>query len=155
MASLILSAMMVLTFLVMTAFGMAEASGMNPQDFDRLEAKVKIMLHNKCKQDVQLKVGGRGKGLDCKKGKHEVLGPLKCKLLERNLLKLELFVFDKHGKLLKDTACVKLNLALWGVLHKGVTELVFDVVEEVLEDCKVIKLLCDAKVLAKVVIKLI
>jgi hypothetical protein len=41
-----------------------------------------------------------------------VLGLVKLQLVALNLLKLELFVFDKNGKLLKVKAVVNVNLGL-------------------------------------------
>ena len=153
MAGRSVSAVMVLGFLVVAAFCMTEASASKSMD-DLLEAKVKISLLNKCSQDVRLIVGV-GKVLDCKKGKLAVLGPVKVKLQALNLLKLELFVFDKNGKLLKVKGAVNVNLGLLAKLIKGVKELVLEVVEEVVAgvEGKVIKLLCGKTVLVKLVVK--
>ncbi|KAG0589008.1 hypothetical protein KC19_2G285200 [Ceratodon purpureus] len=153
MAGRSVSAVMVLGFLVVAAFCMTEASASKSMD-DLLEAKVKISLLNKCSQDVRLIVGV-GKVLDCKKGKLAVLGPVKVKLQALNLLKLELFVFDKKGKLLKVKGAVNVNLGLLAKLIKGVKELVLEVVEEVVAgvEGKVIKLLCGKTVLVKLVVK--
>jgi hypothetical protein len=49
-----------------------------------------------------------------------VLGPVKLQLVALNLLKLELSVFDKNGKLLKVKAVVNVNLELLGKVIKGV-----------------------------------
>jgi hypothetical protein len=84
-----------------------------------------------------------------------VLGPVKLQLVALNLLKLELFVFDKNGKLLKVKAVVNVNLGLLGKVIKGVTELVL-VVKEVEEgvESKLIKLLSGTKVIAQITVKL-
>lgn len=80
---------------------------------------------------------------------------MKVKLQALNLLKLELFVFDKSGKLLKVKAVVNVNMGLMSKLIKGVKELVPEVVEEVVVgvEGKVIKLLCGKTVLVKLVVK--
>jgi hypothetical protein len=49
-----------------------------------------------------------------------VLGPVKLQLVALNLLKLELSVFDKNGKLLKVKEVVNVNLELLGKVIKGV-----------------------------------
>jgi hypothetical protein len=54
------------------------------------------------------------------KHKVAVLGPVKLQLVVLNLLKLELSVFDKNGKLLKVKAVVNVNLELLGKVIKGV-----------------------------------
>lgn len=95
------SAMLALGFLVVAAFYMSEASALNVKSPAVVEA-VKISVLSKCTSDVRLVVGvGVGKVLDISKGKLAVLAPLKVKLVALILLMLELFVFDKHGKLLK------------------------------------------------------
>jgi hypothetical protein len=153
MARRSVSAVVVLGFLVVAAFCVAEASATKTKG-GLLEALVKVSLQNKCKEDVRLVVGV-GKVLDCKKGKVAVLGPVKLQLVALNLLKLELFVFGKNGKLLKVKAVVNVNLGLLGKVIKGVTELVL-VVEEVVEgvESKLIKLLSDTKVIAQITVKL-
>ena len=151
MASRSVSAVVVLGFLV--AFCVAETSATKTK-VGLLEALVKVSVQNKCKEDVRLVVGV-GKVLDCKKGKVAVLGPVKLQLVALNLLKLELFVFDKNGKLLKVKAVVNVNLGLLGKVIKGVTELVLVVkeVEDGLES-KLIKLLSGTKVIAQITVKL-
>ncbi|KAG0611301.1 hypothetical protein M758_7G130300 [Ceratodon purpureus] len=147
------SAVLVLGFLVVAAFCMTEASAMKPKG-GLLDVDVLIKLNNKCQEDVRLVVGV-GKVLDCKKGQLAVLGPVTVKLEALNLLKLQLFVFDKNGKLLKVKAVLNVNLGLLGKLIEGVTELVLDVVEEVVEgvEGKVIKLLCGNKVLVHLLVE--
>lgn len=146
------SAILVLGFLAVAAFSMGEAAAAKAGP---LSAVVKVSLFDKCSEDLRLVVSV-GNVLDCKKGSLAVLGPVAVKLEALNLLKVQLFVFDKNGKLLKVKAVVKIDLGVLGTLVNGIVDVALDAVEELVEgaESKLIKLFCGNVLLASLVIDL-
>jgi len=114
-----------------------------------VDALVKLSLVNKLK-DIDVRVVVKvGEVLNVKAGAVAVLGPVAVKLKVLDLLRVQVFLFGKDGKLLAVKARVFLNLKVLAKVVVGVKELVVEVVEELVgADGKLIKLIVDAHVIA-------
>jgi len=137
MAGRSVSAAMLLGFLMVAVLCLqVQADGHD----DKSDAIVKVTLNNKCSYPALLVVGV-GKHLTCKNGDLVVVGPIIVKVTVKGLLKLQLFLFGKDGKLLKVKISVKLDLKVVG------KDLYFDLVEEIVGGKILITLKLKLKVL--------
>jgi hypothetical protein len=97
---------------------------------DAAGVQVQVQVKNKCAQDVRLVLGVvKGKVLEVKAGALAVLGPVEVDVRLGNILKVDLFVRDGRGRLLKVKVTALIDLAVVARLVDGVRVCILEVVE--------------------------